>query len=260
MKQSDLIAAIGAIGIHAMVAWAMVHVPMRLKPAPNVVEMEVRRKEPPPPPPMITPPEPPKPPPPPPPRKVVMKVKDIPPPPPPQAPPPNKEPPPEPPKEPPKPVFGVTMESTTTGDSSFAVPVGNTTMIDPSKSGKHIGPVTPLPAAPAAPAKPAYQPVSELYIKKMPDIDSEACGRSIVYPDEATQLGIEGDVKLQVSLDENGKVHDVKVVSGLGHGLDQVAIHAMRHSPACRFTAALGSDNKPAAFIVPYVFHFEIPR
>src|SRR6185295_17252074 len=99
--------------------------------------------------------------------------------------------------------------------------------------------VAPLPQA-VAPPKPVYQPVSELFIKKMPDIDSEACGRSISYPDEATQLGIEGDVKLQISLDDKGHVHDIKVVAGLGHGLDQVAIKAMKYSPACRFSAAVG--------------------
>jgi protein TonB len=133
-------------------------------------------------------------------------------------------------------------------------------MIDPSKSAKNTGAVAPLPAAPAVPPKPVYQPVSELFIKKMPDIDSEACGRSISYPDEAAQLGIEGDVKLQISLDDKGHIHDIKVLSGLGHGLDQVALNAMKKNPACHFTAAIGSDNKPAAFVVPYVFHFEIPR
>jgi protein TonB len=120
--------------------------------------------------------------------------------------------------------------------------------------------VQPLPAAPAVPAKPVYAPVSELFIKKMPDIDSDSCGRSIKYPDEAEQLGIEGTVKLKVELDDKGKVHDIRVVKGLGHGLDQVALNAMKHSPACRFSPAIGSDNKPAAFVVNYEFHFEIPR
>ena len=56
-------------------------------------------------------------------------------------------------------------------------------------------------------------------------------------------------------------MHDIKVLSGLGHGLDQVAVHAMKHSTAASFTAAIGTDNKPVAFVIPYyVFHFEIPR
>jgi len=177
--------------------------------------------------------------------------------PPPTPPPPNAKPPPEPPKEPPKPVFGVTMSSTTEGDSSMAVPVGNTTMIDPAKSGK--GPAVPLPAAPPPPPKPSYQPVSELYIKKMPDIDSDACGRTIQYPAEAEQLGVEGDVKLRVELDDKGHVHGIKVLSGLGHGLDQAAVYALTHR--CKFTPAIATDGKPVAYVIPsYVFHFEIPR
>ena len=196
------------------------------------------------------------PPPPPPERKAIpKKIKVVEPPP--TPPPPNAKPPPEPPKEPPKPVFGVTMSSTTEGDSSVSVPVGNTTMIDPAKSGK--GPAVPLPTAPPAPPKPSYAPVSELYIKTRPDIDGEACGRSVPYPAEAEQLGVEGDVKLRVELDEKGHVHGIKVLSGLGHGLDQAATFALTHR--CKFTPAIATDGKPVAYVIPsYVFHFELPR
>jgi protein TonB len=172
------------------------------------------------------------------------------------APPPNTKPPEEPPKEPPKPVFGVTMSSTTDGDSSIAVPVGNTTMNDPKKSGH--GPVVPLPAAPPPQSAPEYKPVSELYIKKMPDIDSDACGRSIPYPAEAEQLGVEGPVKLRVELDDKGHVHGIKVVSGQGHGLDQAAVYALTHR--CKFSPAVATDGKPVAFVLSYTFNFEIPR
>jgi protein TonB len=220
---------------------------------PSVVEVDMR-KPPAPPPPKIEAPPPPKPPEPPP-RKVVPIKKAAPPPP--QAPPPNAEPPKEPPKDPPKPVFGVTMSSTTEGDSSFSVPVGNTTMIDPKKSGK--GPAVPLPAAPAAPAKPEYKPVSELYIKSMPDIDSEACGKSVQYPAEAEQLGIEGTVHLRIELDEKGKVHGLKVTSGLGHGLDDAAKYALTHR--CKFSPAVATDGKAVPYVInDYKFNFEIPR
>src|SRR5262245_21136468 len=123
----DLIAVIGALGAHVAIAFGLIHFHMPERPKSSIVEMEVRK-----PPPRVkveTPPEEKKPEPEPP-KKVVMKEKKIITPPP-VTPPPNQEPPPEPPKEPPKPVFGVSMSSTTEGDSSFAVPVGNTTMIDP---------------------------------------------------------------------------------------------------------------------------------
>ena len=248
-QKPDLVAVVAALAAHAGIAYGLAHVPPQPPHRPSTVEVEVRKRVPPPPPPKIEPPPPPE-------RKVIPKKVKVEPP---QPPPPNAKPPPEPPKEPPKPVFGVTMSSTTEGDSSMAVPVGNTTMIDPAKSGK--GPVVPLPAAPPPPPKPSYQPVSELYIKKMPEIDGDACGRSIPYPSEAEQLGIEGAVKLRVELDEKGHVHAVKVLSGLGHGLDQAAIFALTHKLECKFSPAIGTDGKPAAYVIPnYTFNFEIPR
>jgi protein TonB len=247
VQRSDVVAIVIAIVLHAAIAYGLVHVKERPPHRPSWVEVDVRK--PPPPAPKITPP-----PPPPEPKKVVERKKIAPPP---EAPPPNKTPPPEPPKEPPKPVFGVNMDSVTEGDSNVAVPVGNTTMIDPAKSGK--GPAVPLPAAPVAPPKPSYQPVSELYIKTMPDIDSDACGRSVQYPSEAEQLGVEGVVKLRVELDDKGHVHGIKVLSGLGHGLDQAAVYALTHK--CKFSPAIATDGKAVPFVIPsYEFHFEIPR
>jgi periplasmic protein TonB len=250
LSKPDLVAVVAALAAHAGIAYGLAHVQARPEHRPTWLEVDVRHRVPPPPPKVEVPPPPPE-------RKVIpkkIKVAE----PPPTPPPPNAKPPPEPPKEPPKPVFGVTMSSTTEGDSSMAVPVGNTTMIDPAKSGK--GPVVPLPAAPPPPVKPSYAPVSELYIKKMPEIDADACGRTVQYPAEAEQLGIEGSVNLRVELDEKGHVHGVKVLSGLGHGLDQVAVYALMHKRECQFSPAYGTDGKPAAFVLTYKFNFEIPR
>ncbi|HEY2745693.1 MAG TPA: energy transducer TonB [Polyangia bacterium] len=245
LSKPDFVALVAALAAHAGIAYGLAHIPERPPHRPSWVEMDVRKRVPPPPPQKIDVPPPPK--------VIPKKVKA----PPPTPPPPNAKPPPEPPKEPPKPVFGVTMSSTTEGDSAMAVPVGNTTMIDPAKSGH--GPVVPLPAAPPPPPKPSYQPVSELYIKTMPDIDADACGRTIQYPAEAEQLGVEGDVKLRVELDDKGHVHGIKVLSGLGHGLDQAAMYALTHK--CKFSPAIATDGKAVSYVIPsYVFHFEIPR
>src|SRR6266480_1502711 len=106
LSKADLVAVVAALTAHAAMAYGLAHVPERPPHRPSWVEVDVRKKKVPPPPPKV----------------------DLPPP---VAPPPNAEPPKQPPKEPPKPVFGVTMSSTTEGDSSISVPVGNTTMIDP---------------------------------------------------------------------------------------------------------------------------------
>jgi protein TonB len=153
------------------------------------------------------------------------------------------------------------MESTTEGDSGFAVPVGNTTMVDPAKSGKAEGKVQPLPAAPPPQAKPSYEPVSATQVASEPDIDATGCGRAVQYPAEAEQLGIEGQVLLRIELEESGQVHAIKVLKGLGHGLDEAAVRAMKSRAECRFKPARGRDGKPKAYIVErYVFNFELPR
>lgn len=63
-----------------------------------------------------------------------------------------------------------------------------------------------------------------------------------VYTEEARGLHIEGEVLLQVILEASGKLHVVRVVRGLGHGLDDSAVRAaeqIRFKPALR-------DGQPA--------------
>lgn len=57
------------------------------------------------------------------------------------------------------------------------------------------------------------------------------------YTEEARKLKIEGDVTLQVKFTADGQVQVLRVVSGLGYGLDQLAQAAARHiqfKPATR--------------------------
>jgi protein TonB len=249
----DTISGLSALAVHAVVAAILVSIPPPPPHSPTTVDVEIKTP-PPKPPEIITPPKPPEPEPE---KKVIPKVKVAPPP---EAtPPPNKTPPPEPPKEPPKPVFGLPETAMSNEGDGPAMPTGNTTMIDPKNSGKHTGAVPQLPAGTPGPAKPEYKPVADVYIKSLPEIDSEACARMVTYPSEAEQLGIEGEVKLRVSLDESGKVHDIKVMHGLGHGLDQAAMNALKYK--CKFKPAIGTDGKPAAYVIQtYTWTFELPR
>jgi TonB family protein len=62
------------------------------------------------------------------------------------------------------------------------------------------------------------------------------------YTPEARQLRIEGEVLLEVVLQATGNVHVVRVVRGLGHGLDD---EAMRAAAQIRFKPA-SRDGQPA--------------
>ena len=62
------------------------------------------------------------------------------------------------------------------------------------------------------------------------------------YTEEARKLHVEGEVLLEVVLEASGKLKVVRVVRGLGHGLDESAIHAaeqINFKPALR-------DGQPA--------------
>jgi TonB family protein len=57
------------------------------------------------------------------------------------------------------------------------------------------------------------------------------------YTDEARQKRIEGEVLLEVVFEASGRIHVVRVVRGLGHGLDDAAVRAaeqIRFKPATK--------------------------
>jgi len=63
-----------------------------------------------------------------------------------------------------------------------------------------------------------------------------------VYTDDARQKKIEGEVLLEVVLEATGKIHVVRVVRGLGHGLDDAAVRAAEQ---IRFKPAM-KDGQPS--------------
>jgi len=65
-----------------------------------------------------------------------------------------------------------------------------------------------------------------------------------VYTDEGRQLKIEGEVLLDVVFTATGQIRIVKVVQGLGHGLDESAVHA---AEKIQFKPAL-KNGQPADF------------
>ncbi len=64
------------------------------------------------------------------------------------------------------------------------------------------------------------------------------------YSDEAMKVKIQGLVELMGVITADGRVTDITVVKGLGYGLDENAIQAVR---TWRLRPALGPDGKPAA-------------
>ena len=242
-----LVCAVAALVLHGVLALVLEQLPEQaVVPPPAKVSIRVEERPPPPPPP--EPPEPPKPPEPkpPPPKEPVHEAPRphpvhaaV------QAAPPKDTPPP---LHPPvttdttdEPVFGTTMESTSSAGTGPAVPIGNT----PSKD---VGPGT------AGPVKPLAEPVQAFEATKMPMPRGDCSGK---YNDEALKAGVEGTVVLDVVVGEDGRVRDIHVMSGLTHGLSEAAIAALK---ACRFTPG-EKDGKPVPVrIRGFKVTFQLPE
>jgi periplasmic protein TonB len=240
-----------AAALHGGAAFVLLNIDVdRLWRSDAPVEFQVA--EPPPPPPPEVRPEPVEQPPPVEPKVVTRRVAPSPPVrerPSPAPPPPNETPPPNAPTNAP-PVFGVTMSSTVSGEAAMAVPVGNTTMTKPSAS-VNKAPPTPY----AGTGAPAVVPEPEINIGERPRVLHEV-NSDDYYPQDARTLGIEGTVRLSVTINEHGKVVAVRVVRRAGHGFDEKAVQAMKQflfSPARR-----SGDNRPVAFTIPYDFTFSL--
>jgi protein TonB len=75
------------------------------------------------------------------------------------------------------------------------------------------------------------------------------------YTEDAQSAAIEGKVRIQLTVDETGKVVDVKLIQGLGHGLDEAALQAARRAT---FEPALRC-GKPTSATFTLAMRFKLP-
>lgn len=162
------------------------------------------------------------------------------------APPPNSPPPPDAPPPAKAPVrIGLTLSSTTQA-GGFAAPVGNT--LYGKAAEKAEDPST---------AKPYrldnYAPPAQVTTLPVP-IDVSIPKRE--YPEEARRLGLEGEVKLRLIVDDTGRVRDARIVEDPGHGFGERAVRVVlayfRFQPARR-------GNEAVATEIPFTVRFELP-
>ncbi len=75
------------------------------------------------------------------------------------------------------------------------------------------------------------------------------------YTADALSAAVEGKVRVQLTVDETGKVIDVKLIQGLGHGLDEAALQAARNAT---FEPALHC-GKPTRATFGIAMRFKLP-
>lgn len=93
-----------------------------------------------------------------------------------------------------------------------------------------------VPAPPTVQSRPAAQAAAKI-------VPAEILSKPTpIYSEEARAKRIEGEVLLQVVLEASGKLRVLRIVHGLGHGLDDAAVHAAEQ---IRFKPAL-QDGQPS--------------
>jgi periplasmic protein TonB len=114
-------------------------------------------------------------------------------------------------------------------------------------------------SSPAAGRGTGDRPVSVAAIKHraLPRGDYEYFDAGKDYPPDAKRLGIEGDIRVKLVVDEHGRVVSRVLLDHLGHGLDEIAL---ARALAIEFTPALDSDDHPVASVVVWTFHMNKPK
>ncbi len=144
--------------------------------------------------------------------------------------------------------FGIDKGSTVDGPGSgFALNVGDSLMVDPDRpaAAKKNEPPPPPPPLP----KPKVYSIKQVTTK--PKVSHKV---SPGYTDAALEKDVEGRVILEIVIGMDGEVTSIKVASGLGHGLDEACIEAVKQS---RYEPAT-VDGKPVICKLKIPFKFEL--
>ncbi len=127
------------------------------------------------------------------------------------------------------PDFGLSLSGGVDG-TGIALPGGGSAAGGPRSRGP-VAKAEPRKLAAVAPTN-ALDPCEEPAAKPKPRNVPQPVGT-----DAARAAGIEGKVRVQLTVDETGRVVDVKLLQGLGYGLDEAALAAARRAefePAVR--------------------------
>ncbi len=106
-------------------------------------------------------------------------------------------------------------------------------------------------------ATPAPVSVAAIKRRAMPIGDTDFVEAHRDYPVEAKRLGIEGQVKVRLLVNKSGEVTSRKLITRLGHGLDELAMKLARR---LRFEPAIDTDDRPVASVVVWTFTFTLPH
>jgi protein TonB len=106
-------------------------------------------------------------------------------------------------------------------------------------------------------AVPAPVSVATIKTRAMPKGDFSYVDASKDYPAEAKSLGIEGQIRVKLIVDDAGLVKSATLLSRLGHGLDELALGRAKKIV---FEPAKDTDDKPVSSVVIWTFNMTLPK
>lgn len=101
-----------------------------------------------------------------------------------------------------------------------------------------------------------FDPPADFFEGSVGQVQSEPkliSAAAAVYPEDAKRNEVTGTVQLKVWLDKRGEIQGIKVIEGLGFGLDEAAVEAMKQF---RFRPAIDVDGSPVRFEMVYRYTF----
>jgi periplasmic protein TonB len=106
-------------------------------------------------------------------------------------------------------------------------------------------------------AIPAPVSVATIKTRAMPKGDFSYVDASKDYPAEAKSLGIEGQIRVKLIVDDGGLVKSATLLNKLGHGLDELALVRAKKIV---FDPAKDTDDKPVSSVVIWTFNMTLPK
>jgi len=99
--------------------------------------------------------------------------------------------------------------------------------------------------------------IATIKTRAMPKGDYSFFSAGKDYPPEARQLGIQGQIRVRLVVDERGKVSSTRLLNSLGHGLDELA---MQRARSIEFDPAKDTDDRPVSSVVVWTFDMRLPE
>jgi periplasmic protein TonB len=111
---------------------------------------------------------------------------------------------------------------------------------------------------PGATGAPVVAPVSIASIKQRAQpLNADIIDTRGMYTPDARRLAVEGQIKVRLVVDESGRVVQRRLLTKLGHGLDEAA---MEKAQELRFEPAIDTNDRPVQSVVIWTFTFVMPE